>query len=57
VHNPELRERTADELKRARRDLALNLGLISPRSPVHIPVQRRISVIDAELKERRNQQN
>jgi hypothetical protein len=56
VHNPKLRERTTDELERARRDLTLNLGLISPGSPVHIPIQRRMSVIDAELRKRQDQQ-
>ena len=40
---------TADELERARRELAASLALARPDSPARVPILARISAIDAEL--------
>jgi hypothetical protein len=43
---------TADELERARRELAASLTLARPDSPIRAPIEARMSAIDAELAER-----
>ena len=43
---------TTAELKRAKRDLTANLGLISPNSLAHVPIQAQMRAIDTELTER-----
>jgi hypothetical protein len=40
------------ELERAKRDLHANLGLITPGSPAHAPIQAHMRAIDAVLAER-----
>lgn len=42
------RELTARELERARRELAANLALARPDSPVRVPIRAHISAIDTE---------
>jgi hypothetical protein len=44
---------TAAELERARRELAASLDLARPGSQVCVPIQARLSAIDAELAGRR----
>jgi hypothetical protein len=44
---------TADELRRARRDLEVSLALAFPGSPVRVPILEHLSAIDTELAERR----
>jgi hypothetical protein len=44
---------TVGELQRARRDLEVSLALAFPGSPVRVPILEHLSVIDAELTERR----
>jgi hypothetical protein len=43
---------TDGELECARRELAASLALSRPNSPIRIPIQARMSAIDAELAER-----
>ncbi len=43
---------TTAELERAKRELQANLGLITPHSPAHVPIQAQIRAIDRELDER-----
>ena len=40
---------TTAELEIARRQLAANLGLITPGSPAHAPILAHMQAIDAEL--------
>src|ERR1700730_9848057 len=44
------------ELERTKRDLHANLGLITPDSPAHVPIQAHMEAIDAELAERAGNQ-
>ena len=48
----DVRQLTTAELERAKRDLHANLGLITPDSPAHVPIQAHMQAIDAELAER-----
>jgi len=43
---------TADELQRARRELAASLALSRPDSPIRAPILSQMTAIDAELAER-----
>ncbi|HEX2742953.1 MAG TPA: hypothetical protein VHN16_00940 [Streptosporangiaceae bacterium] len=43
---------TTAELERAKRELRANLGLITPTSPAHVPIQAQLRAIDTELAER-----
>ena len=43
---------TTAELERAKRELQANLGLITPHSPAHVPIQAQMQAIDRELAER-----
>src|SRR5580658_10626235 len=40
---------TADQLERARRELAANLALVRPDSPPRVPILAHLSSIDTEL--------
>ena len=44
------------ELERAKRELQANLGLITPHSPAHMPIQAQMQAIDRELAERAESQ-
>jgi hypothetical protein len=48
---------TTAELERAKRDLKANLGLITPDSPAHVPIQAQMRAIDTELAERAGNQH
>lgn len=48
----DVKHRTTAELERAKRELRANLGLITPHSPAHVPIQAHMKAIDAELTER-----
>ena len=48
----DVRQLTTAELERTKRDLRTNLGLITPNSPAHVPIQAHMKAIDAELAER-----
>ena len=52
----DVRQLTTAELERTKRDLHANLGLITPDSPAHVPIQAHIRAIDAELAERAGNQ-
>jgi hypothetical protein len=52
----DVRQLTTAELERVKRDLRTNLGLITPNSPAHVPIQAHIKAIDAELAERAENQ-
>ena len=57
--NPEhyyVRQFTTAQLERTRRELKANLGLITPGSPAHVPIQSHLQAIDAELAERTSHQ-
>ncbi len=43
---------TANELERAKRELAANLALVRPDSPAHVPILAHMSAIDTELAQR-----
>ncbi len=45
----DVKQHTTAELKRAKRELQANLGLITPDSPAHVPIQARLRAIDTEL--------
>ena len=45
----DVRQLTKHELERGKRDLQANLGLITPGSPAHVPIQAQMQAIDAEL--------
>jgi hypothetical protein len=47
---------TTAELERAKRELHANLGLITPDSPAHVPIQAHMEAIDAELAARAENQ-
>ena len=47
-----VRQLTTAELEQTMRDLRANLGLISPDSPAHVPIQAHMRAIDAELARR-----
>ena len=47
---------TTAELEQTMRDLRTNLGLISPDSPAHVPIQAHMRAIDAELTRRAGNQ-
>jgi hypothetical protein len=47
---------TASELERTRRELAANLALVRPDSPVRAPILAHISAIDTKLARRSSQQ-
>ena len=51
-----VRQLTTAELERTRRELQANLGLITPDSPAHVPIQAHMRAIDAELAERTGNQ-
>ena len=44
------------ELERIKRELRANLGLLTPDSPAHVPIQSHMQAIDAELAERAGHQ-
>jgi len=52
----DVRQLTTAELERTKRDLHANLGLITPDSPAHVPIQAHMKAIDAELAERAGKQ-
>jgi hypothetical protein len=43
---------TANELERAKRELAANLALVRPDSPARVPILAHMSAIDTELAQR-----
>ncbi len=47
-----VRQLTTAELKRVKRELQANLGLITDDSPAHVPIQAHMRAIDTELAER-----
>ncbi len=47
-----VRQQTTAELEGIKRQLQANLGLITPDSPAHVPIQAHMRAIDAELAER-----
>jgi len=52
----DVKQLTTAELERAKRELQANLGLITPKSPAHVPIRAQMQAIDTELTERaRNQ--
>ena len=52
IRDYDVRQLTTAELERVKRDLRTNLGLITPNSPAHVPIQAHMRAIDAELAER-----
>ena len=56
IRDHDVRQLTTAELERAKRDLHTNLGLITPDSPAHVPIQTQMRAIDAELAERAENQ-
>src|ERR1035441_4614537 len=52
----DVRQLSTAELERTKRDLRANLGLITPHSPAHVPIQAHMKAIDAELAERAEHQ-
>jgi hypothetical protein len=52
IRSHDVRQLTTAELERTKRDLHANLGLITPHSPAHVPIQAHMKAIDAELAER-----
>lgn len=51
-----VRQLSTAELERTRRELQANLGLITPDSPAHVPIQAHMRAIDSELAERTGNQ-
>jgi len=49
MRDHDVRQLTARELERARRELAASLALARPGSPVRVPILARISAIETEL--------
>ncbi len=47
-----VRQLSTAELERTKRELKANLGLLTPDSPAHVPIQSHLRAIDAELAER-----
>jgi hypothetical protein len=56
IRDHDVRHLTTAELERTKRDLHTNLGLITPHSPAHAPIQAHMKAIDAELAERAGNQ-
>jgi hypothetical protein len=56
IRDHDVRQLTTAELERTKRDLHTNLGLITPDSPAHVPIQTQMRAIDAELAERAENQ-
>jgi hypothetical protein len=56
TRNHDVKQLTTAELERAKRDLRANLGLITPYSAAHVPIQAHMQAIDAELAERAGNQ-
>ncbi len=56
IRSYDVRQLTTAELKRAKRDLQANLGLITPHSPAHVPIEAQMQAIDTELAERAGNQ-
>jgi hypothetical protein len=56
IRHHDVRQLTTAELQRTKRDLRANLGLITPHSPAHVPIQAHMKAIDAELAERAENQ-
>jgi hypothetical protein len=52
IRHHDVRQLTTAELERTKRDLHANLGLITPDSPAHVPIQAHMKAIDAALAER-----
>ena len=48
----DVRSLTADELERARRELAASLALVRPESPMRVPIIAHMSAIDTEQADR-----
>lgn len=44
-----VRQLSTAELERTKRELQANLGLLTPHSPAHVPIQLHLRAIDAEL--------
>lgn len=51
-----VRQLSTAELERTKRELQANLGLLTPDSPAHVPIQSHMQAIDAELAERAGHQ-
>jgi hypothetical protein len=49
VREHDVRELTAGELERARRELAASLALARPGSALRVPIEAHLSAIDAEV--------
>lgn len=47
-----VRQQTTAELERVKRELQVNLGLITDDSPARMPIQAHLRAVDAELAER-----
>ena len=56
IRHHDVRQLSTAELERTKRDLHANLGLITPDSPAHVPIQAHMKAIDAELAERAGNQ-
>jgi hypothetical protein len=56
IRHHDVTQLTTAELERTKRDLHANLGLITPDSPAHVPIQAHMEAIDAELAERADSQ-
>ncbi len=56
IRHHDVSQLTTAELERAKRELQANLGLITPHSPAHMPIQAQIQAIDSELAERAESQ-
>jgi hypothetical protein len=52
MRDHDVSEPTANELERAKRELAANLALVRPDSPARVPILAHISAIDTELAQR-----
>lgn len=51
-----VRQLSTAELERTKRQLKANLGLITPDSPAHVPIQSHMRAIETELAERAGDQ-
>jgi hypothetical protein len=51
-----VRQLTTAELERTRRELQANIGLITPDSPAHVPIQTHMRAVDTELARRAGNQ-
>ena len=56
IRHHDVKQLTTVELERARRELQANIGLITPGSPAHVPIQAHMRAIDTELTERAGNQ-